>query len=72
MTHIYKQTICWECANAVPNIDGTRGCSWSRDFEPVEGWDAEQTEVMRGYLQNSHLACVSYLVKRCPLFKEDE
>ena len=26
-------TICWECKNAVPNKEGTRGCSWSRKDE---------------------------------------
>ena len=36
----YKQTgkekfqACWTCKNACG------GCSWSRDFTPVEGWEA--------------------------------
>ena len=33
-------TLCWRCANAVPNADGSRGCPWSIDLKPVEGWDA--------------------------------
>lgn len=36
----YKRTpICWNCQNAVPNREGTRGCSWSFKGiqKPVEG-----------------------------------
>ena len=33
-------TICWTCANAVP--DGKHGCSWSRDLLPVKGWTAKK------------------------------
>lgn len=31
------QTLCWDCQNAVPNKEGTRGCSWSRNLVPVDG-----------------------------------
>lgn len=31
-------TKCWSCANACPSADGSRGCSWSRNLEPVDGW----------------------------------
>lgn len=33
-------TLCWRCRNAVPDLDGRQGCSWSRHFEPVAGWTA--------------------------------
>lgn len=36
---LYNQSICWLCANAVPSE--TTGCNWSREFKPVEGWEAE-------------------------------
>lgn len=38
-------SLCWSCKNAVPKIrDGKYicGCSWSKDFQPVEGWTAEK------------------------------
>lgn len=31
------EQLCWTCANAVPNADGTKGCSWSRSLVPVPG-----------------------------------
>lgn len=30
-------TLCWGCGNAVPDAEGERGCSWSREGRPVEG-----------------------------------
>jgi len=53
-------TLCWGCANAYS------GCSWSRDFKPVDGWDAKKTKIEthnRGYTD-------SYIVYKCPMFKE--
>lgn len=49
-----KSTLCWDCKNAVG------WCSWSREFEPVNGWDAE-------YKPNLD----SYLVNDCPEFERD-
>lgn len=39
-----RSTLCWECANAVPNPKLGTGCSWSIDerFIPVEGWVASK------------------------------
>ena len=56
-----SKTICWKCANAVPGIKWGReyGCSWSRDFVPVDGWDA--TKGKKGYE-----------VHKCPKFIPDE
>lgn len=59
-------TICWQCENAVPDRDGTKGCSWSRDFIPVEGWTAKR----RLLLIQHNGATTSYTVLKCPLFKE--
>lgn len=64
-----NQSICWYCANAVPCK--TTGCSWSRDFIPVDGWDAQCTDDYhaRALVQDAqgnprHVYCV----KDCPEF----
>lgn len=66
----YKDTLCWHCANAVPNREKTRGCSWSRKFIPVEGWTAEETSI---YCQRreGRKHDVSYIVRSCPEFISD-
>ena len=51
-----SKTICWKCANAVPDPVNNIGCSWSREFKPVEGWEAIQKKN-------------SYNVWKCPEFK---
>ena len=61
-----SQTICWNCANAVPNEDGTRGCNWSRNKMPVNGWEAE-LKLLR---LNPRTVTDSYVVKKCPEFVE--
>ncbi len=70
------ETICWYCRNACPDReeDNTRGCSWSRHFEPVEGWVAIQTKLKYYYrLDPRHKRTkfddTSYVVKSCPLFE---
>ena len=55
---IPKSTICWKCKKA------SGGCSWSRDFVPVDGWDAKEKTMQRIGL--------TYLVKYCPEFEEDK
>lgn len=37
------------------------GCSWIKKFEPVEGWDAVEVPKNK-----------SYIVRKCPEFKEIE
>lgn len=69
--HIERRpsSICWYCANAVPCK--TTGCNWSRNFEPVDGWDAEVTDVYhRNELGEGSVAHGkhAYLVKDCPEF----
>lgn len=64
-------TLCWRCVNAVP--DGERGCSWSREFKPVDGWDAEPTLVRAKYGAFDHHKTgfiESFQVKACPEFEE--
>ena len=67
-----KPSICWKCKNAVP--DEKHGCSWSREFKPVEGWDAEPS-VIRNASHRKDVGPVdvdTYLVKACPKFVKDD
>lgn len=50
------EQLCWHCKNA------TGGCSWSKSFTPVAGWDAEFIE--RAFSMET------YQIKDCPLFEE--
>lgn len=61
-----NQTLCWDCANAVPSYRKGTGCSWSKHFKPVEGWTAEKTELPASYKRE----IASYLVIECPNFKK--
>ena len=63
---MYTQTLCWSCANAVPDKYGKRGCAWSRRFEPVKGWDAQETRLYGG--DGSKRFQKSYCVRQCPEF----
>ena len=49
--------LCWRCKNACG------GCSWSKEFKPVAGWEAEQT-IIRDTLGDFQ----SYKIKECPEF----
>ena len=61
------QTLCWKCKNAVPGPEA--GCPWSERFEPVEGWEAEFTQV-RSQRNRARIEVESYCVIKCPLFEE--
>ena len=52
-------TLCWECKNA------TCGCSWSREFRPVEGWVATKIKA------SSTHPYETYSVIECPNFVRD-
>lgn len=58
-----SNSICWKCKKATGGYD----CSWANEFLPVQGWDAEKTE-----LKNYNGIIESYEVFKCPLFLEDE
>ena len=49
-----ERTICWECEKTCG------GCSWSREFKPVDGWEAVETTDCTGDK--------SFLVRKCPEF----
>lgn len=53
-------TLCWDCDNAAPDLNG-HGCEWSRKFEPVPGWEADEDPNLK-----------SYHVNYCPKFRRDE
>lgn len=60
-------TLCWFCANALC------GCSWSKHFEPVDGWTAVPTLINQvGFITKEGTrdreAIPSYLVYDCPLY----
>lgn len=57
-------TLCWTCLNAVPNYEGTIGCSWSEELKPVEGWKAKKTK--------SRYGKPGYLVIECPQYVYDK
>ena len=71
-------TLCWLCANAT-----NEGCSWSKSFTPVEGWEATPTTIQGGYnaklrLENGKIVQTSvereipsYKVHSCPEFIQD-
>lgn len=57
--------ICATCQNRINT------CSWEREFKPVEGWVAVQTEVLMfsGSDRNPRRSEVSYDVISCPLYR---
>ena len=64
-------SLCWRCVRSVPGAGGKKGCSWSREFVPVNGWTAEPKEIC-----DSKPGCkrviVSYSVILCPEFIEEK
>lgn len=57
--------ICADCQNPI------NSCSWEREFKPVEGWVAVQTEILMfsGSGRNPRRSDVSYDVISCPLYR---
>lgn len=54
-------TLCWTC-----NLAGKSICQWDRKFEPVDGWEAEETKIWVSFKGRYEK---SYRVVRCPLFQ---
>lgn len=54
-----KYTKCWTCKNACG------GCSWSREFIPVNCWKAEKRRIAAnvGYEE-------TYMIYDCPEYKK--
>ena len=57
----FKSTLCWICQKAGGN------CSWSKDFTPVEGWNAKPTKISCAESPTGYIE--SYRVKECPEFE---
>lgn len=64
--YIQGANICFDCINAVPTLDGTRGCNWSRHFKPVKGWKATKVPFKLAYERMSW----TYSITECPKFKK--
>lgn len=52
-----NESLCWTCQNFAG------GCSWSRFFIPIKGWEAKPTK--NGLIKQS------YIVKKCPEYIKD-
>lgn len=61
----HEGTLCWSCDKAVC------GCSWSREFKPVEGWTAVRRDV-RVWDRVRKVTTESYFVKDCPGYVPDK
>ena len=46
------------------------GCSWSRKFEPVEGWTAVPTMINHGGNNGKPRLTESYMIIKCPEFEK--
>lgn len=62
MTSKKHDTLCWLCEKA-----GGK-CSWSKDFTPVEGWEAKPTKV-KADSASQHQYIDSFIVYECPEFE---
>lgn len=51
-----SETLCWMCQKSC-----TKGCSWSKDFVPVNGWVAEKNEKTGSY---SVITCHEFVESR--------
>lgn len=60
---VRKETLCWDCAK-----NGGL-CSWSKNFTPVEGWEAIPTKIQARGAYNGYGEIDSYKVINCPKFE---
>lgn len=59
--HEIGESLCFGCKKAVC------GCSWSKYFKPVDGWNAEKVKLNISKEKTIN----TYQVKACPLFESD-
>lgn len=53
---------CWTCRLSYGQ------CPWSKNFQPIEGWEAELThKTVRGKVVYD-----SFEIKHCPMYQQDE
>ena len=55
-----REQLCWSCDKCIS------GCSWSRDFVPVPGWDADADYHTRSDARDIK----TYKIYDCPEFKK--
>lgn len=61
-----KVNICFDCTKAVC------GCSWSRSFTPVDGWDAKPDFIwINSGKKTKSYKMPTWWVRRCPEFEPD-
>lgn len=61
LAHVRKRVqLCCYCKNFAG------GCSWSRRFQPVEGWTATRTLINHGRNGEKDRITESYLITKCP------
>lgn len=60
-----SHTLCWDCGNSCG------GCAWSREFKPVDGWEAEPTKVKVADTNQYVRLIDSFIVRSCPEFIRD-
>lgn len=62
-TEEYYRTLqpCWDCAKSCG------GCSWSRDFIPVDGWKAAPTSKHNA----NRVGTESYQIEYCPEYEKE-
>lgn len=53
------EQLCWTCRNCIGR------CSWSRDFIPIKGWDADMDTRTNADRSNS----VTYRIYDCPEYQ---
>ena len=64
-THPTSQ-LCWTCKKAVC------GCSWSRSFVPVKGWDAVPAKIINWTDNTRVITTDSYTIRDCPEYEPDK
>lgn len=64
-----KPSICWKCKNAVPSASSGR--SWSRAFQPVEGWTEERKHTAKGNGSTEDVY-ETYCVTACPEYRKND
>lgn len=59
-----RQQLCWSCGKACG------GCSWSRCFEPVPGWDATPCRRVYNDAAVGTRYVDSFVIKGCPEYEK--
>lgn len=63
-----RGTLCWHCAKSCGNMGW---CSWSREFKPVDGWEAKSHILSNDISHHGKMSVrklQSYKVVSCPEF----